>query len=219
MWDVHRSTEMLLHALTVWTTPLTNVRSSGHKRGYVLPLLFPREKLNAVVWQSTESANGVTYDAGGTRVGLHVGFFFRKPIKIPSVRLGGQTCPSRLRWPYLPPPNLPQPDGSDRLQDAWQGLETGEGFTDWAFLPAAISWLCCWGLPRYQLQPASAQSPSQLTKTLESRALATPRGTSSCKARWLRQGTGQHPCLNGEASTAVVCSVEAQASHCRDCDL
>lgn len=102
---------------------------------------------------------------------------------------------------------------------AFKMLGKGEGFTDWAFLPAAISWLCCWGLPRYELQPASAQSPAPLTKTLESRALATPRGTSSCKARWLRQGTGQHPCLNCEASTAVVCSVEAQASHCRDRDL
>ena len=40
-----------------------------------------------MVWQSTESANGVTYDAGGTCVGLHVGFVFRKPIKIPSIRL------------------------------------------------------------------------------------------------------------------------------------
>lgn len=41
-----------------------------------------------MVQQSRESANGVTYDAGGTHVGLHVGFF-RKPIKIPSVRLRG----------------------------------------------------------------------------------------------------------------------------------
>lgn len=40
-----------------------------------------------MVWQSRESANRVTYDAGGTCVGLPAGFF-RKPIKIPSIRLG-----------------------------------------------------------------------------------------------------------------------------------
>lgn len=41
-----------------------------------------------MVWQSTESANGVTYDVRGTRVGLHIGFVCRKPVKIPSISLG-----------------------------------------------------------------------------------------------------------------------------------
>lgn len=114
----------------------------------------PRERLNAGGLAECRLSKR---SSGWCRVGLHVGFVFRKPFKIPPIRHGADLLKQVVvailasAWPVAPTWQW-QPLGHWAEAKRWWGI-------CWlSFSACRLGWLCCWGLPWYQLQMALARS-------------------------------------------------------------